>query len=126
VLITTYDDDPLNRINAGLDSHRNDVRYLYDFRWGRFLGFRGGVSRHYFGPFFGPDEPGAWYSDYWEFSIPFWAFVVLFALLFLRWLRQVRRGKLLVLPCPKCSYSLTGNVSGVCPECGTPIARVAF
>lgn len=24
-------------------------------------------------------------------------------------------------PCRKCSYNLTGNVSGICPECGTPI-----
>jgi predicted amidophosphoribosyltransferase len=23
--------------------------------------------------------------------------------------------------CPKCGYNLTGNVSGICPECGTPI-----
>jgi len=23
------------------------------------------------------------------------------------------------IPCPKCSYNLTGNVSGICPECGT-------
>ncbi len=25
--------------------------------------------------------------------------------------------------CRKCQYNLTGNVSGVCPECGTPIDR---
>ena len=25
------------------------------------------------------------------------------------------------IPCPKCTYNLTGNVSGTCPECGTPI-----
>lgn len=24
--------------------------------------------------------------------------------------------------CSRCGYDLTGNVSGVCPECGTPIA----
>lgn len=23
--------------------------------------------------------------------------------------------------CPQCGYSLRGNVSGVCPECGTPV-----
>lgn len=23
--------------------------------------------------------------------------------------------------CPTCDYNLTGNVSGICPECGTPI-----
>ena len=25
--------------------------------------------------------------------------------------------------CTYCGYDLTGNVSGVCPECGTPVAR---
>jgi hypothetical protein len=25
--------------------------------------------------------------------------------------------------CPNCGYNLTGNASGVCPECGTPIAQ---
>lgn len=25
--------------------------------------------------------------------------------------------------CRKCGYNLTGNVSGVCPECGTPIPK---
>jgi hypothetical protein len=27
--------------------------------------------------------------------------------------------------CPICSYNLTGNVSGICPECGTAISRMA-
>ena len=26
--------------------------------------------------------------------------------------------------CPACGYSLTGNVSGVCPECGTRVGGV--
>lgn len=25
--------------------------------------------------------------------------------------------------CKKCDYNLTGNVSGICPECGTPVMR---
>lgn len=25
--------------------------------------------------------------------------------------------------CPECGYCLRGNISGVCPECGTPIAE---
>jgi hypothetical protein len=25
--------------------------------------------------------------------------------------------------CPSCSYRLTGNTSGVCPECGTPVPK---
>ncbi|MBN2562781.1 MAG: hypothetical protein JXQ75_17800 [Phycisphaerae bacterium] len=24
--------------------------------------------------------------------------------------------------CQECGYDLTGNTSGICPECGTPIA----
>ncbi len=27
--------------------------------------------------------------------------------------------------CPRCSYNLTGNTSGVCPECGTAVAGKA-
>jgi hypothetical protein len=25
--------------------------------------------------------------------------------------------------CPSCDYDLTGNTSGVCPECGTPVPK---
>jgi hypothetical protein len=36
-----------------------------------------------------------------------------------------RRGRAIRVPdaplCGKCGYNLTGNVSGVCPECGTPV-----
>ena len=32
------------------------------------------------------------------------------------WERALRKGV-----CQKCSYNLTGNVSGICPECGTPV-----
>jgi rRNA maturation endonuclease Nob1 len=27
--------------------------------------------------------------------------------------------------CEQCGYSLTGNTSGVCPECGTPVSQKA-
>ena len=27
--------------------------------------------------------------------------------------------------CPRCPYDLTGNASGTCPECGTPITKGA-
>ncbi len=27
--------------------------------------------------------------------------------------------------CASCAYDLTGNASGVCPECGTPVAQQA-
>ncbi len=33
-------------------------------------------------------------------------------------IQRMRHGQ-----CPKCEYDLTGNVSGICPECGTPIVK---
>ena len=40
-----------------------------------------------------------------------------------RW-RRYRRTASVKLPCPTCSYSLVGNTSGVCPECGTAVATL--
>ena len=35
-----------------------------------------------------------------------------------------KRNKLIMCGlCPHCGYDLYGNVSGVCPECGTPVTR---
>jgi hypothetical protein len=57
-------------------------------------------------------------------QVPLWALVATFscypAIVFLRgplrrWRRQ-RRGM-----CAACGYDLTGNVSGVCPECGATV-----
>jgi hypothetical protein len=42
---------------------------------------------------------------------------VLVAVRVLRWLRRVERSRLMHF-CYTCGYDLTGNVSGVCPECG--------
>jgi hypothetical protein len=57
---------------------------------------------------------------------PWWPFTTILGVLPAIWLRsrlrrtragqRERRGR-----CRSCGYSLTGNVSGVCPECGTPI-----
>lgn len=33
-----------------------------------------------------------------------------------------RRRIALIMRCPRCSYNLTGNKSGTCPECGEPIS----
>ncbi len=49
------------------------------------------------------------------FAIPF---ACLLGITIIRWLvarRRIRPGH-----CTKCSYNLTGNTTGVCPECGTP------
>ena len=38
------------------------------------------------------------------------------------WVNPPRR-KIVAGFCRRCGYNLTGNVSGICPECGTPIAK---
>jgi len=51
------------------------------------------------------------------------AFITFFSpiLCFIQYLLNKRRRLGL---CPTCHYDLTGNLSGTCPECGTPIAPV--
>jgi hypothetical protein len=50
---------------------------------------------------------------------PLWAVVIASLPLPIMWaIRRRRRGDRMC--CPTCSYNLTGNTSGVCPECGTP------
>ena len=44
------------------------------------------------------------------------------AVLLVRHQKRILKQELLVQAvCPKCYYDLTGNESGVCPECGTKI-----
>jgi hypothetical protein len=38
-------------------------------------------------------------------------------------LKRIRRRRGNKGSCPTCGYDLTGNTSGVCPECGTPVAK---
>jgi hypothetical protein len=56
-------------------------------------------------------------------ALPMWSLVVIFALApllsFLSWVQRRRRKE--AGQCLTCGYDLTGNVSGVCPECGTTI-----
>src|ERR1043166_7933927 len=51
-------------------------------------------------------------------DIPFWAIFATGALITIALFRLDRPPK----PghCPSCNYNLTGNTSGICPECGTP------
>lgn len=61
--------------------------------------------------------------------MPPWVPIAVTAALPAAWLSLVLARRLL-LPtmrkrlglCPSCGYDLTGNVSGTCPECGTPVA----
>jgi len=56
-------------------------------------------------------------------NVPLWFIACLFAIGPAIWLRPHLRARL-HLPghCVKCAYNLTGNVSGICPECGTAVA----
>lgn len=53
--------------------------------------------------------------------LPLWLpFSVLAALTCLVWLRKADDRAFLM--CVDCGYNLTGNVSGICPECGSPVS----
>lgn len=71
-----------------------------------------------------PVVPGAKYLSGYSFSIEAASLVVLAGVypmlywVFPRQVREYRRRKGL---CVKCGYDHTGNVSGACPECGSPI-----
>jgi hypothetical protein len=76
------------------------------------------------------DRPSMSFATF--YIIPWWALVAItgmgaIPLIWLqpiaslrRWYRGRRLGH-----CPACSYNLTANVSGVCPECGTPVPKKA-
>src|SRR5262249_20726196 len=58
-----------------------------------------------------------------EIDLPLWiAFLLIAGPTSLLWYLDRRR------PCPghcgKCNYNLTGNTTGVCPECGAAVPRV--
>ena len=76
---------------------------------------------------FGPTRPDVIRSRYVGVIIPYWCFLVVFfplpAIWIVRRRRQSRRQKQSL--CLSCGYNLTANTSGVCPECGTPVAGKA-
>jgi hypothetical protein len=68
------------------------------------------------------------YGSWRTWSAPVWAVIPLPLLLGLYSVRvmiaQARlRHRRRMGYCLHCGYNLTGNVSGVCPECGTPVVR---
>ncbi|UCC29747.1 MAG: hypothetical protein JSU86_16270 [Phycisphaerales bacterium] len=52
------------------------------------------------------------------FAVPSWLAV------FVAHLLSCRRHRSAHGLCRRCGYNLTGNVSGICPECGTKIAKI--
>lgn len=59
------------------------------------------------------------YTGEWLVLIPLWIPLLVVFLIFLLYRR--RSGMVGVSACKRCGYNLTGNVSGVCPECGTAV-----
>lgn len=74
------------------------------------------LPRGSWGSIFGSGALGV--PGLWALWIPVWLLIVLPAIP-LSWL-LLRRRPIPPGHCRKCSYDLRGNVSGVCPECGTP------
>lgn len=77
------------------------------------LGFQLAISR-------GPDNYRSAYL-----SIPLWMpYLMLVSIPASRWAKSHHRRIFWTKPneCRKCNYNLTGNVTGICPECGTTIS----
>jgi len=51
--------------------------------------------------------------------VPIWMLFVASAIASTLFHRRARRERLIGC-CPNCEYNLTGNTTGVCPECGAP------
>ena len=59
-----------------------------------------------------------------EVVIPLWVpFLIAAVPTCMLWYRDRRRAPL--GECKRCGYNLLGNVSGICPECGTPVQQRA-
>jgi len=91
----------------------------------RYAGFR--VVRILVGIFVGTGWPlllsltgGSLASPYMAPALCAWAGVIVMIV------RPPRPKPLGVPVCASCSYNLTGNVSGICPECGTPLPEEAL
>ncbi len=100
---------PLSTAQPGSRAWQNATVLVNDFPGGMFVHGRAGG-----GPF-------------WRLMVTWWLLCLLFLVFPLIWVVTLRvsRRRMAGLPCPQCSYDLTGNTSGVCPECGTPVSPVA-
>lgn len=58
-----------------------------------------------------------------EIGLPIWLAALITAILPAMYLHLTfrRRRSTVINPCPSCGYSLFGNISGVCPECGSKV-----
>ncbi len=97
-------------LNKSSNFNQTQFRDLCDFYW---MGFGGG---------WGTTIPAvAGYKAY-IVTIPYGFLVLVLgsepALWLIWWRRRRRRGP---NACDKCAYDLTGNTTGICPECGAPV-----
>jgi hypothetical protein len=70
----------------------------------------------------------AYDAETYVISVPCWTIILISGALPAIWFRRrLRHLRILraVGCCPSCGYNLTGNTSGVCPECGTAIPQKA-
>ena len=92
-------------------------------RWWNWIGFRITQANQPLHIVDNPSNAVDWNTRRWV-NVPNWAFTGVFAALPACWfISYPRRGSKKAGVCSRCSYNLTGNASGVCPECGTPVQR---
>jgi hypothetical protein len=58
-----------------------------------------------------------------RYAVPYWPIILVLLIFPAVWLMGYRRSLIRLSRgcCRGCGYDLTGNTSGVCPECGTPV-----
>ena len=107
----------------GISAHRGKLRLAllnYPEEEGPFVAWEVPIWHGFHYRRFDFDEQ----KTYWALSFPTWSAIALFvaypAIAFIRGpLRRYRRHRKGL--CVKCGYNLTGNTSGICPECGEGI-----
>jgi hypothetical protein len=76
----------------------------------------------------GPAGRQVWMGRSWRLALPYWLVATVTATPPALWLARRRgrrrRARIARGLCPTCGYDLTGNRSGVCPECGTKRRQV--
>jgi hypothetical protein len=108
----SIDDLPIHDtyIPAKIDFQFGSEQHEWGFTWGSFDFLPQGNRGHNFS---------------YEFIAPIWAFEVLLLPFPLLWIfvRIRARRRFQTGQCVACGYNLTGNTSGLCPECGANVER---
>jgi hypothetical protein len=100
----------------------NDPAKEFVPQWARTEFFLGQNSLHYWHGFIARHNKAETnVNQSWAVGAPCWFVVALMLIIPLAYVLEDRRRKFRrrSAACEKCGYNLTGNVSGVCPECGT-------